>query len=49
MTREAEAANDIEDGKGDPEDQHDDAPGDAFSEGPSAGAGQEGGDERLIA
>ena len=49
VTREAEAANDIEDGKGDAEDQHDDAPDDAFSERPSAGAGQEGGDERLIA
>jgi len=49
VTREAEAANDIEGGKGDAEDQHDDAPDDACSERPSAGAGQEGVDERLIA
>lgn len=49
LAREAEAASDIGNGKGNPEDQHDDAPGGAFSEGPSAGAAQEGGDERLIA
>jgi hypothetical protein len=49
VTREAEAANDIEDGKGDAEDQHDDGPGDASSERLSAGAGQEGGDGRRIA
>lgn len=49
LTRDTEAASDIKDEKGDAEDQHDDAPGDASSERPSAGAGQEGGDERLIA